>query len=60
MIKIIEEPAQVHAGITNGCDACGSREKEKIKTIYVKSGYGGQGMMINMCEDCRKLLKEKL
>lgn len=29
MIKIIDEPAQVNAWITNGCDSCGSRDKEK-------------------------------
>lgn len=52
MIKIIDEPSQVNAGITNGCDSCGSRDKEKIKTIHIQSRYGGNGMMINLCGDC--------
>lgn len=60
MIKIIDEPSQVNAGITNGCDSCGSRDKEKIKTIHIQSRYGGNDMMINLCVDCRKILKDKL
>lgn len=60
MIKIIDEPAQVNAWITNRCNSCGSRDKEKIETVHIQLRYGGNGMMINLCEDCRTILKDEL
>lgn len=60
MINIIPEPAQIYAGITNGCDGCGCREKDKIKTIEIRSGYGGNYIMINLCDKCRHELAAKL
>ena len=60
MIKIINEKKQ-EFGITSGCVSCGENKIEKdIKIIKIIPKYGGAGIEVTLCEECRKKLKELL